>query len=92
MRLTSGSEMQIAVARSVTGVLLREFEFMNPKNLVGAALLALSLAACGQKEATTDTGEAPPAKPLVSGIDVSQLDSQIHPGDDFFWPCEWQMA
>ena len=50
------------------------------KKLLGAAAL-LALAACGQKEVpdtqTTD-------KELHSGIVLENLDTTVHPGDDFF--------
>ncbi len=51
------------------------------KKLVWAGL-ALTLAACGQQE--SDTVAEAQAQVLVSGIDVSQLDNSMHPGDDFF--------
>ena len=58
---------------------------MNPKSFVWALVIALALTACGQKATTVPAAETnvEPA-PLVSGIDNSQLDASVHPGDDFF--------
>ncbi len=53
---------------------------MNKLILSAAALLVL--AACGQEPATEVVTEA--AAPLRSGIDISYLDSNVKPGDDFF--------
>ena len=51
------------------------------KLILGASAL-LVLAACGQEPAT----EAMPdeAAPLRSGIDLSELDNTVRPGNDFF--------
>ena len=60
---------------------------MNPeevtvkKTIIGAAAL-FALAACEQ-QSTTDTGGAE-ARALVSGIDISDIDDSVRPGDDFF--------
>jgi len=51
------------------------------KLIIGTAALAV-LAACGQEPATEAVTEA--AAPLSSGIDVSYLDADVRPGDDFF--------
>ena len=55
------------------------------KLMIGAAAL-LIIAACGQK-AEQPAAEAPAAgEPiaLISGIDVSGMDTSVRPGDDFF--------
>ncbi len=51
------------------------------KLIISAAALAV-LAACGQEPATESVTEA--AAPSRSGIDVSYLDADVRPGDDFF--------
>ncbi len=48
--------------------------------LIGAA--ALFVAACGQEAAEPEAGQA--AATLVSGIDLSAMDTSVRPGDDFF--------
>ena len=64
------------------------------KLIISAAALA-ALAACGKGPATQTAAEAPAA--LRSGIDISQLDDSIRPGDDFFayvngkWVAETKM-
>jgi len=50
--------------------------------LVISATALFVLTACGQEPATEAVSEA--AAPLRSGIDVSDLDTNIRPGDDFF--------
>ena len=50
------------------------------KLLIGAAAL-LTISACGQ-EAAQPAAEEQPA--LVSGIDISGMDTSVKPGDDFF--------
>ena len=50
------------------------------KLLIGAAAL-LTISACGQ-EAAQPAAEQKPA--LVSGIDISGMDTSVKPGDDFF--------
>ena len=66
--------------------------------MVGAAAL-LVIAACGQK-AEQPVAEAPAADEpiaLISGIDVSGMDTSVRPGDDFFayvngtWVAETEM-
>ena len=55
------------------------------KLMIGAAAL-LVIAACGQK-AEQPAAEAPAADEpvaLISGIDVSGMDTSVRPGDDFF--------
>ena len=55
------------------------------KLMIGAAAL-LIIAACGQK-AEQPAAEAPAADEpiaLISGIDVSGMDTSVRPGDDFF--------
>jgi len=51
------------------------------KLLISAAAVA-ALAGCGQEPGTQTATEEPAA--LKSGIDISQLDESIRPGDDFF--------
>ena len=48
---------------------------------IGAA--ALFVAACGQ-DATQPEATQEPAQELVSGIDLSAMDTSVKPGDDFF--------
>ena len=66
--------------------------------MIGAAAL-LIIAACGQK-AEQPAAEAPAADEpiaLISGIDVSGMDTSVRPGDDFFayvngtWVAETEM-
>jgi putative endopeptidase len=49
--------------------------------LIGAAVL-LALAACGQQSAEQPAAAAD--APLVSGIDLGDMDKSVRPGDDFF--------
>ncbi len=53
------------------------------KLLIGAAAL-LVVAACGQKEAAEPVAEEAAAKPLESGIDLTAMNTEVRPGDDFF--------
>ena len=48
---------------------------------IGAA--ALFAAACGQDAAQPEATQEP-AQELVSGIDLSAMDTSVRPGDDFF--------
>ena len=50
------------------------------KLLIGAAAL-LTISACGQEAAQPAAEEMPM---LVSGIDISGMDTSVNPGDDFF--------
>jgi putative endopeptidase len=52
------------------------------KLFLGATALFV-IAACGQQEPPSVT-EAAAEAPLISGIDVSGMDTSISPGDDFF--------
>ena len=64
------------------------------KLLISAVALA-TVAACSKGPATQTAAEEPTA--LKSGIDISQLDDSIRPGDDFFayvngkWVAETRM-
>ena len=51
------------------------------KLMISAAALAV-LVACGQQPAIEAVSEA--AAPLSSGVDISYLDADVRPGDDFF--------
>jgi len=51
------------------------------KLTISAAALAV-LAACGQEQVTETVAEE--GAPSLSGIDVSYLDADVRPGDDFF--------
>ena len=54
------------------------------KLLIGAAAL-LTISACGQEAAQPTAQPAAEEKPaLVSGIDLSGMDTSVKPGDDFF--------
>jgi putative endopeptidase len=54
------------------------------KLLIGAAAL-LTISACGQEAAQQAVPPAAEEKPaLVSGIDISGMDTSVKPGDDFF--------
>ena len=53
------------------------------KLLIGAAAL-LVVAACGQKEVAEPVAEEAAAKPLESGIDLTAMNTEVRPGDDFF--------
>ena len=63
------------------------------KLLIGAVAL-LTISACGQEATEPATAET---KPLISGIDVSAMDTNVKPGDDFFayvngaWVAEAEM-
>jgi len=63
------------------------------KLIIGVAAL-LTIGACGQEAAEPVTDEA---KPLVSGIDITAMDTSVRPGDDFFsyvngaWVAETEM-
>ena len=59
---------------------------MKVKKLLISAAALLVVAACGQ-EAEQPAVEQPQAgepKALVSGVDLSGMDTSIRPGDDFF--------
>jgi len=64
------------------------------KLIIGATALAI-LAACGQEPATEAVTEV--AAPLRSGTNVTDLDANVKPGDDFFayvngkWIAETEM-
>lgn len=56
------------------------------QKLITVLSCALILSGCDSKPSTPQppqTPEAPPA-PLVAGFEVGDLDTSIHPGDDFF--------
>ena len=63
--------------------------------LITGALALFVLAGCGQDQAGETSTEA--ASALKSGIDISRLDSNVKPGDDFFayvngkWVAETEM-
>jgi putative endopeptidase len=53
------------------------------RNLIIAAAIAASLAACGQP-ASEQASPEPEAEALVSGLVLENMDKSIRPGDDFF--------
>ena len=63
---------------------------MKKLNLYALLFASFVLAGCQEASEPEVTGEAPESvepeqsKPLVSGIDVNNMDTSVRPGDDFF--------
>ncbi len=49
-----------------------------------AAVVATALAACGQQSAETGGDAAVEEATLISGLVLENMDTSVHPGDDFF--------